>query len=875
MRLPILVSAFFLTVFPSVVVAKLSPEGIAEIVSKLGSDSYKEREEASEQLWQIGQPAVGELRKGVESDDPETALRAAEVLEKVELRITPETPADILDMIRRYRDTNIETKVDILGELISRRSYFQVLKLHSMEEEPEAKIRLLPVIRGVGIAGARVAITKDDFSTAEELLKMSAMEPVDMMALACLYRSMGLLEEGMEMPDAPANVPTGLWEITLLRAKGDIDGAVKVASTVRRSQQLAGLKVLAGDPTVWLRQNGFGDNDMSAMDSYIDLALKRWDGGRIGNGDLAPLMELAKSQDEDERQQAIFSLAALVRPDAAEKELEVENPNFAFLYYLSTERVSEALAVIGIDDENPEYGKWVGERINVLLTTEDDEGEQTQSSMMDLLLLSSFMELRGMNEEFLAAFSEPMAELAEKRQETFMNYIRVQLEGRLGAPGFALEHASQWAGEDEGRWNELFDMAFGSENAVTEWVDWISQIEPDIAPAEKMNVLMALFGIGGDNGKLARKWIAKVWEDVDTKPKAEREPLIRRIMILAISRQDVVNALKARDMLDPEARETTLWANIDKYLTAADRWVEAADILRKNTSSVSTSAEAHARAAATLRKAGFEKEAAKRDAWAEKLALGQASVCNRIGDHYIYGEDPVRAMKWYRRAAFQADMSGTDFANSLGDYAQAMLEAENWKIAASCFEALVQVHVSRRFSGQDLQTYTKARLSADLARALAILDEDRELAIARLGDLHEMFITDGVLADDFFPMVRKAGLEKELEEWFAKSWAKLTPVIEKYPKSDNTRNTAGWLAARACLNLEEAEEHMKAALKHNPDQAAYLDTMAEVQFAKGDRKAALQWSSRAIGFYPLTETPSDIMIRKQHERFKNAPFPLN
>ena len=202
------------------------------------------------------------------------------------------------------------------------------------------------------------------------------------------------------------------------------------------------------------------------------------------------------------------------------------------------------------------------------------------------------------------------------------------------------------------------------------------------------------------------------------------------------------------------------------------------------------------------------------------------------------------------------------------------MEAGDWKIAASCYEALVQVGVSNRVSVRNIQTYTKARLSADLARALSILGEDRDLAIAMLENMHEIFITDGVLADDFFPMVKKAGLRKEMEGWFMKSWEKLTPVIEKYPESLNTRNTAGWLAGRACLKLLEAEEHMKIALAKNPDQAAYLDTMAEVQFAKGNRKAAVEWSSKAISSYPLTDPPADVMIRKQHGRFKNAPLPV-
>ena len=63
---------------------------------------------------------------------------------------------------------------------------------------------------------------------------------------------------------------------------------------------------------------------------------------------------------------------------------------------------------------------------------------------------------------------------------------------------------------------------------------------------------------------------------------------------------------------------------------------------------------------------------------------------------------------------------------------------------------------------------------------------------------------------------------------------------------------------------------MTEALALNPDQAAYLDTMAEVQFAKRDRKAALKWSAQAVNY-----SSGDSMIRRQYERFANSPFPEN
>jgi tetratricopeptide (TPR) repeat protein len=133
---------------------------------------------------------------------------------------------------------------------------------------------------------------------------------------------------------------------------------------------------------------------------------------------------------------------------------------------------------------------------------------------------------------------------------------------------------------------------------------------------------------------------------------------------------------------------------------------------------------------------------------------------------------------------------------------------------------------------------------------------------------HSFFPNDGSLADDFFPSLRKVGLIKEHDAWFEISWQKIQAAIERYPQSDNTRNTAGWIASRANRRLDEAEAHQREALTLNPDQPAYLDTLAEIHFAKGDRKQALSESKRAINF-----EPDDEILREQYFRFLDGPFP--
>ena len=844
---------------------------IGQLIRDLSSESFKEREKATNDLWEIGAGAVEDLREASRSKDPEVAARAAAVLEKIELKITPETPPEILALIRQYRGSLQNQKLNVLNELKRRKAYFQVLKLYSTER-PEGRAELDSAIRGVAITGARQAIAGGDMDAALELLRMSPNDPNDLMALACAYRSMGKLAAGMEDPPAPENVPSDVWEITLLRAKGDIAGAAKLAAESNQTVLLAGMQVLLGDPTLWLTQNGFGDRNMHALDAYVDIALTRWNGGKAKESDFAPLLAMLGMRDSDDREQALASLAGLGRLAEVEKAQAKDDPETGFEYYLSQERVGEALQLIGLDPEKPDYKAWVAERFGKHAGGGDGDAD-AEFGDSELHLLAAFMEQRGMEAEFAEAFSKPLEDLAKIDEEGFLEFLRPLFQSTIGAPRLSFARGASWAGNDEHRWSRLISVCLGEEEDTMVWLAWIRKIEPRMGSAEAMEAMMALYGLGADPGQLRKKWMGKIWEAVEKSPDDEKGKHLRRILTLSVAMNDVANALRARDAFKPEERDSVAWSSLSLYLSAAGRWKEAADVLSKTKETVSSSPEFHAIAAATLRKAGFEERAAEADAWVEKLTLGYAPTCNRIGDHYMYGGDLERAAKWYRQAAFQSDISGGEFVAVLENHAESMLGKGEWGVAASCYEALAQVYVSKRYSGMPISSYSKARLSADLAKAFSVLPDDRERALGLLDGIYRIFATDGVLADDFFPLVKKAGLDKDLDRWFGQSWDRMTAVLAQFPNCDNSKNTAAWLASRAGKRLPEAEKHLRAALDRNPDQAAYLDTMAELHFAKGDRKGALEWSNRALLHYPLTDTPYDVMIRKQHERFRSDPLP--
>jgi tetratricopeptide (TPR) repeat protein len=271
----------------------------------------------------------------------------------------------------------------------------------------------------------------------------------------------------------------------------------------------------------------------------------------------------------------------------------------------------------------------------------------------------------------------------------------------------------------------------------------------------------------------------------------------------------VATSLKVWDLLPESRRNDISWTRQILNFSAAERWDEAATFFLKQIELISRrkldpQPHLHACAAACLRKAGRAGEAAAQDSLADKLALGNDAA--RIADGYAFGGDYVRAADWMARAARQCDLEDVGvFARILQLHAKNLLEEGRWKEASAAYEVLAQVMADTNFRSNTVTGNLVIRLQADLGRALANLKNDRAGSIAILRNCYQRFPSDGSLADDFFPALRKAGLIKEHDEWFKVSWARMTAVVAQFPDSDNTCNTAGWLAARAQRNLDQAK----------------------------------------------------------------------
>lgn len=881
-------------------VASATPEGtglpaaeksLGLLIQDLSDARYRTREEASQNIWQIGETAIPALEKAAKGSDPEAAYRARELIRKIHLQITPETDPAVTQLVERYEKAPLDEKVVIFDKLNRKRAWRQILKLFASETDGETQFRIQGPLRGnqngdgYGIAGvaviaAREQLIKGDVNGAREFLEMAPASATGLLALADFHRSQGTLEAELKRAKTLKGTSADAWQLALYRVTGNLDAAKNAATAAGETRISALMSVLDGDPVPWLEMGPLNGADEPTLKPYSDLAIRRWQGKPIRPADLAPLMLSVNSKNGSERLSGVNSLFLLGESAAAEPVFAKTSPMEAFSYFETLERVPEALKILGIDPANPDYTGWVAKRFETLVNGNEEE-DDTSTPTQELIVMADFLERRGLKQQGEDAFLKPLAAFAEKDQKNFLQFLGHLFQANLrrkalGAPLLASKAATVWAGDDPTRWEDVLDSVFGQGAGANDLWEWMADLDPAASRADRLAGMLALYDMGCDPDRLREKWLRLGWESVGKTPLEQRQQVLGKMVTLVQVHADVAANLRLWDQLPASARKDNMMqTHRISDLLAAGRWGECADIFLqqielRSQMKLEPQPSAYACAATCLRRGGRIEEADTYDAWVDKLALGNdAAVIATV--YASYGDDYQRSSEWWARAVRQCNPDDFDLAaGAFEANAVNLMEEGKWKEVAAVSEVLAQMAASRTTGTFSPIDALGLRLKADLGRALANLKDDRAGSIAVLENCPKMFPSDGSLADDFFPSLRKAGLMKEHDEWFDRSWQRMMAVVAQYPDSDNTYNTAGWLAARARRNLDQAEKLQEKALAAKPDESSYLDTMAEIQFVKGNRKKALEWSGLAVNF---SSDGMQLLLRRQYERFRSSPLP--
>ncbi len=862
---------------------KVPRKSVAEWVQELSNDKFGVRENATKKIWEIGDAALPDLEAAASTGDPETAYRARELIRKIELHLTPDTDPEVMRLVERYAKASTDEKQSLLEQMHRKRAWRQILKLFASEKNPQLLKRVQGSMDEVAVLAARESLLKGDPDGAREYLEMAPADSSGLMALADFHRSQGTLDAELVRAKTLKGANSDAWQLALYRASGNIEAARDAAIAAGETRISAAMSVLLGDPLPWMRGNLTNLDGSEIYKPYTELAMKRWKGKKLQATDLEPLVKALASNSPKSRGAAINSLFLLGESGLAEEAYAKIAPSVGFGYYDLLERIPEALKSFGLDPQNPDYVGWVEKRANSITKEEGEEDGPAPASFSDLILMAGFMDRRGMSEQFEAAFMKPLLKLAQKDEKTFTDLLGVIFGNRRtfsGAPDMAKRVSYEWAGQDGDRWDDLLAAVFGEDEEINALWAWLADLDPKATKVDRFDALLAFSGMGTDPLSLREKWLALGWKAIDAAPENARKALLEKLYQAASITPDVTTTLKLWDLYPEKERDDFFTDSCISELTIAGRWDEAAtffldQIARVSKFKLDPSPAIHASAAACLRKAGRGEEAAVQDEWVDKLALGHDAYHIAVG--YQIGDDYVRAAEWFAKAVRQEEpTAGGEYVAAMEEYGTRLLESGTWKEAAAVFE--VKAHMEASVSA-DLLGPTeklKLRLQSDLARALADLKTDRAGSMALLEHCYQMFPGDGMLADYFFPSLRKVGLIKEHDAWFKTSWDRMNRVLKDFPGSSNTLNTTAWLAARALRNLDQAEEYLGRALALKPDESSYLDTMAEIQFAQGHREKALEWSSRAVNSSTGDERISgqeNFLLRRQHEHFRVDPMP--
>jgi len=837
--------------------AARAEDGPREWIEMLANEKLSLRIAAEKKLWAAGSSAEQELKQAASHSNPEVVLRTEKILRYMLLGLTPESPRELIDLAESFSRTSIEGKKNTLESLKKQRKFRIALLLYQNEKDPAIQRQIRDEVTGLAIVAAREALLAGDAEGALKFLKDFPEDPKNTFALAWTARTAGRLDEEIAAAAKAGDNQQWRYHLALLRIKGNRHDAAALAEQHNLPKLAAALELLDGHPETWMSlYSSKNEETRDIVETYAEIARFRLQQGK--EAPAALMNKLIKTSLKDgnysKRWAATSALFAVGNNEAGEKALKNLNPMILFQQLVEREQIDEALKSIGLDPDKPDYEKWLAQRMTGI------QGNQENDELNDVSIMLSFMEKRGLWEPIQKSFVADVLELADKKNDAFLellaNCFSPYATTRV-APEVAMQIAVAYAKDDEVLWGAMIRAAFSDNTSFTQWWEWLGELSPKASKAERFRQLLVIFRAIPDHKNELQGIEDSITACMKTAPKEQLAAYRTLLNVLsAITRQ---TRYAQWAVSDESELDTDDLMNLGRWDAAADKW----------SASTKTNPDqiiAQLWASVCQRMAGNTVEADKREKLFESLVYGDSAVMMAAASIYNYVGMTSKSQEW-RKMALDCGNQDSSWHLSLYLEAEDLVLQGEWAQALSGYEAYILSTIDDDEGGTNINSF-RTRKKADMARGFSFIKNKPQLAFKILDDCHKSLLADASLADQFFPALRLCGAIKQHDQWFEESWAAMMKLRDKYPMDDNIRNSAAWLAARSIRRLDDAEKESLEALRLRPNQAAYLDTMAEIWFARGNREKAIEWSAKSIQSEPGTSA-----LREQYYRFKDGEFP--
>lgn len=873
---------------------------VEQLAAKLGDESFSVREQTMDALWKLGQKALPALRQVEASDDIEASERAKELILYISAGLLFDSPEEVKEIVLGFFQSNENGKIINTHKLLKLGEWEQVVYLARLEKDAEMRDKMAKYswskIRPIMLR----AIAESNQERVDEILALFGDIEFFMPIRAFYYCYTDTLQQQLEQAEASEENNIATWKMWLHRANGNTEAAIKEAQQANKPEVADLLRVLNGNAKPWLERSAHRGNSITQWGAEVQqLRLQ-------GKEDEASDMSQQWRQIVGNRpvaEQVIRCLAVNGFRDEALTLLQNSDEDAAFAFYNIYEMPEHSLKLLGIgENAKPPYTQWVDERVKNL---EDKNGED--ESIEQLVKLSSFLYERGEYDharDVLTPMMKLFANQEEDEEEQSawgeqITYLLAYGQGTL-AVHFAKQRINQGELEDDviveiGK-ILLSHWSPSSEHFECLWTQLRKRNPDDIS--KTLDEVGLIAGLLPDPQGQINKIHDEMLQEAGKRDQSFKQQMITILYELCLLRNDII---KASLMLDTHADfiEDSVTDKMDISYQLM-RWEQVEPSLEASIREDPSDAINLMKWQIALSKLGKAEEAEKVFNRALLQTLGEPRSLIVLGYYLLDTGFQDKAVELWLLAAAMSDLDGDDNIpvarndlNSLGDYTRAIMTLANygevlfrrndWQRAA----AISEMYANSVMSGESpagLHTCLKARYQAEFCRGMLLLQQGRKSeALRRLKIAQRLVTGNGVLADDFFPSIRNKIPEKTYDRWFDENFTHIQAACEKFPNSHNAHNTAAWLAARAVKNLDEAHAHAKKAVGMRPSQGAYLDTMAEVWFARGERNKAMEWSKKAIAasISNAQGSPRSLgmvyanfrELNKQYHHFKNDPLP--
>ena len=873
---------------------------VEQLAAKLGDESFTVREHAMEELWKLGQKALPALRQIEASDDIEASERAKELIQYISAGLLFDSPEEVKEMVLGFFQSNDNGKIIIAHKLMKLGEWRQVMSLARLEKRTELRNSLAKIAWKEVKPIMLTAIADSDQVLVEEILMLSGDIEFYMPVRAFYHCHRGKLQEQLGQAAAMEEERAATWKMWLYRASGNIEAAIKEAQKANKPDEALLLRVLTGDAKPWLeRSSSEGDSITQWGAELQQLRLE-------GKEDEAAALSQQWKQivaDRPVADRVIRCLAANGFREEALTLLQNSDQGAAFAFFNIIEMPEHSLKQLGIgENAKPPYTQWVNERIKNLEDKLDDD-----ETIEQLFNLSAFLHERGEYDHARDVLAPMMKLLVkekqdEERQSAWAEQITYMLAYGQGAMAvhFAKQRISQNELDDEA----VFEIGKtlvsiwspSSEHLDCLWAQLERRNAEDIS--KTLDEIGLLAGLLPDPQEQVNQIHDELMKEAHKQDQRLKQQMITMLYELCLQRNDIN---KASLMLDAHAAliedSTADKMDIDYQLM---RWERVEPVLEALVRDDPYDASNLMKCYIALSKLGKAEKAEQVYKQALLNTLGESRSLIVFGFYLLDAGYQEKAVELWLLAAAMSDLDGADnilgernklnalsdykrAIASLANYGQALHHSKDWQRAAAISEVYARSVMSME-SPAGLHTCLRARYQAEFCRGMLMLQQGRKPeALRRLKIAQRLVRGDGVLADDFFPTIKNKIPADTYDRWFDENYSHIQAACEKFPNSHNAHNTAAWLAARAIKNLDEAHAHAKKAVSMRPSQGAYLDTMAEVWFARGERNKAMEWSKKAIAasISNAQGSPRSLEmvyanfreLNKQYDHFKNDPLP--